>query len=236
MTQRLEPTQIGPAVHDAVANRLAEFGFTASADLLERLGKFGMLLALWGSKLNLTATPDDPDATAFHVVDSLMPLILAARPENRPLTGMFDQGLRVLDLGSGAGFPALILAAATHAHFTMLEARRKRASFLAVAASEMRLDNIRVDSNYRADSDLEPSYDVVTARAFAEPAVALRTAAAALKPGGRALLYLSAAQQPEVAAAFISVAGFEPLEVVSYELQRRDCAAAHLLAVAHRSI
>lgn len=234
MPSRLEPAQIGPAARDAVAERLAEFGFTASTDLLERLGKFATLLALWGSKLNLTAAPDDPDATAFHIVDSLMPLILATHPENATLAGMFDSGMRVLDLGSGAGFPALILAAATHAHFTMLEARRKRASFLAVAASEMRLDNIRVDSNYRADSDLEPAYDVVTARAFAEPAVAIRTAAAALKPGGRALLYLSAAQHPEVAAAIAAAPEFEPPGIVAYELKRRDCTVAHLLAVVRR--
>jgi 16S rRNA (guanine527-N7)-methyltransferase len=234
MTQRLETAQIGPAIREAVAARLADFGFTANADLLERLGKFAMLLALWGSKLNLTASPNDPDATAFHIVDSLMPLILAAHPENIPLAGIFDQGVRVLDLGSGAGFPALILAAATHAHFTMLEARRKRASFLAVAASEMRLDNARVDSNYRADSDLEPSYDVVTARAFAEPVVAIRTASAALKPGGRLLLYLGASQQAEVVAAFASVPGFDTPETIAYELKRQNCAIAHLLVVARR--
>ena len=86
--------------------------------------------------------------------------------------------MRVLDLGSGAGFPSLILAAACAADFTLLEARRKRASFLTVAAAEMGLANVRVEPSRTDSMTLEPVFDVVTARAFAEPAIVYRTAAA----------------------------------------------------------
>jgi 16S rRNA G527 N7-methylase RsmG len=71
------------------------------------------------------------------------PEMLAARAD---LTKAFAAGSRVLDLGSGAGFPALILAAACDADFLLMEARRKRASFLRVTAAEMGLANVQVDS------------------------------------------------------------------------------------------
>ena len=87
--------------------------------------------------MNLTAHPEDPEEIAFHVIDSVMPVVLASL--NGPLHGTFDKGSTVLDLGSGAGFPGLVLAAASPANFTLIESRRKRASFLQVARAEMRL-------------------------------------------------------------------------------------------------
>jgi 16S rRNA G527 N7-methylase RsmG len=225
------------------------------------------------------------------------------------LADAFVSGSRVLDLGSGAGFPALILAAACDADFLLMEARRKRASFLRVTAAEMGLSNVQVDSaradpaalrrvyletshtetrtsrpvgaessrasaadmrtarlqtltprtdttafsrEVRADSSpgeaeaslgdrvgssraatvalpkiqvgssrrttgaLRGVFDVVTARAFAEPAIVFETAAAALKDGGRVILYASAAQREAIERA--SAALFEPPVFLPYSL------------------
>ena len=51
----------------------------------------------------------------------------------------------MLDIGSGAGFPGLVIAAAINASVTLVEARRKRATFLTEAVIEMGLKNVRVE-------------------------------------------------------------------------------------------
>jgi 16S rRNA (guanine527-N7)-methyltransferase len=220
-----------------VARELADSGCETffRAGFLHRIETFATELARWGSKLNLTAAPDDPVEIAFHVIDSLAPLMLAQKAGPTVLAEAFASGTRVLDLGSGAGFPGLILAAACDAEFVLVEARRKRASFLSVTAAAMGLANVRVEAS-RADSTvLEPVFDLVTARAFAEPAIALQTAAAALRPGGLAMLYASPPQRPAIEAA--CAGDFEPPALLGYEVARGVTGVArvpHVLAVARR--
>ena len=111
---------------------------------VQRMAIFGALLAVWGAKTNLTAHPDDAVETAFHIIDSMMPLVLAKNPNWGELASAFAPGTRILDFGSGAGFPGLILASACDAHFVLAEARQKRASFLKIAAAELDLRNVEV--------------------------------------------------------------------------------------------
>jgi 16S rRNA (guanine(527)-N(7))-methyltransferase RsmG len=231
MTTALDdPGEVAAAARTIVEDFLAQVGYQPpKEEFFRRIEKFAAALALWGSKLNLTSAPNDPAEIALHVIDSLAPLILAERAEGSFLAGAFAAGARVLDLGSGAGFPSLILAAACDANFTLLEARRKRASFLTVTAGEMGLSNVRVDAT-RADTlTLGPEFETVTARAFAEPAIVYRTAASALKPGGRLILYTSLSQKAVVERA--SLDGFERPVFVGYEVPRGAATVAHLIAV-----
>jgi 16S rRNA (guanine527-N7)-methyltransferase len=216
-----------------VAGELADSGCEAiRAGFLDRIETFAIELALWGSKLNLTAAPDQPAEIAFHVIDSLAPLLLARKASHQVLLEGFASGVRVLDLGSGAGFPGLILGAACDAEFVLVEARRKRASFLSVTAAAMGLANVRVESS-RADSTaLEPVFDVVTARAFAAPAMAVNAAAMALRAGGRAILYATPAQRPAIEAACAGC--FESTAFFGYEVARGAVGVAHALAIARR--
>jgi len=141
----VNPKAIGRETRDLLENRYEELdSVPAVIEFLARIERFAATLALWGSRTNLTAHPEDPSEVAFHIIDSLAPLTIASHPEGSILRGCFTSGRRVLDLGSGAGFPGLVLAAACEAHFTLVEARHKRASFLKTAATEMGLDNVTV--------------------------------------------------------------------------------------------
>ena len=144
--------------------------------------------------MNLTAHPDDPEEIAFHVIDSLMPLVLALDPSSI-LHGEFVRERRLLDLGSGAGFPGLVLAAASPAHFTLVESRRRRASFLQVATAEMGLTNVTIEGRRIEAGDAAGQYDVVLARAFGDPTDFFAIAAKALKPDGLAVLYANPSQR-----------------------------------------
>ncbi len=182
------------------------------------------LLALWGARTNLTARPNDPAETAFHILDSLIPLLIAARPDGTAIRGMLGEklgkGRRVLDLGSGAGFPGLVLAAASDAHFTLSESRRKRASFLSVAVAEMGLDNAVVESTRAEVEDVTRDYDAMTARAIGHWPSLWRIAAAALRPGAIAILYVARDQPLDMDLARAS--GFASYRRVQYEADRES--------------
>jgi 16S rRNA (guanine527-N7)-methyltransferase len=216
-------------VNDSVAP-LLPLGF------LDRIERLAAALATWGARMNLTAEPEEPSEMAFHIIDSLAPLILASRDDGAFLLDTFSAGKRALDLGSGAGFPGLVLAAASEAHFTLAESRRKRASFLTVTASEMGLHNVTVEAAYVRESQVEPvlerAFDVVTARAFGDPASVYRLAAAALKPGGFAILYANPSQRLQLEEAGAS--GLCEYQRLAYEVERGDSSVNRILAVWRR--
>jgi 16S rRNA (guanine527-N7)-methyltransferase len=189
--------QIGAATRALVKTNLGGYPeFVSSGGFLERMQILAAELARWGARFNLTAAPDDPAKLAFHILDSLMPLVLAAHQPAGLLGQNFMPGNRILDLGSGAGFPGLVLAAASDANFVLVESRRKRASFLRTAIGAMGLGNVEIDSQYRRV--FGPEFDMVTARAFARPAEFYEVAITALKPAGIALLYASERQRDEI--------------------------------------
>jgi 16S rRNA (guanine527-N7)-methyltransferase len=195
---------------------------------IDKIGTFAAALALWGAKLNLTSEPENPDEIAFHVIDSLMPLVIASRAGSS-LAGAFAPKVQALDLGSGAGFPGLILAAASEARFTLVEARRKRATFLDTAAHEMGLSNVEIDPAYRDVAGFRPDFDTVMARAFGRPSQFYPIAARALRPGGRAILYANPEQRLDLDQA--EGAGLIAYERIPYEVKRGRSATRRILAV-----
>jgi 16S rRNA (guanine527-N7)-methyltransferase len=164
-----------------------------TASFLERMERFGTVLALWGTRINLTAKPEDPAEVAFHIADSLMPL--------KFVPDTLAEGMRVLDFGSGAGFPGLVLASACDAQFTLAEARQKRASFLKVAAAEIGLDNTQILSARLEEKAVVPDFHAVLSRASGAPADFHAIAAGALLPEGLAILYSTPSQRLDLASA-----------------------------------
>jgi 16S rRNA G527 N7-methylase RsmG len=207
----------------------------------ERIEKLASAVALWGVRMNLTAAPSDPAELAFHVLDSLGPLVVGSQPTTQlwsaALTKAFGEGSRVLDLGAGAGFPGLVLAAATNAKFVLAEARRKRASFLAVTAGEMGLRNARVEGGQMAPATIasgdamtkEGGFDTVVARAFAQPTEFHQMAAAALRPRGLAILYANPGQ--ELALGSARSFGMGEVREFGYPISRDNRTVNRILAV-----
>ncbi|MBV8771200.1 MAG: class I SAM-dependent methyltransferase [Deltaproteobacteria bacterium] len=228
-------------VRAIVAQFLGTIGLRFEAiPFLERIHRLAALIALWGIRINLTAAPTDPCELAFHIIDSLAPFICCYEL----LCREFGPHSRVLDLGSGAGFPGLVLASASPANFTLVENRRKRANFLTVAAAEMCLKNVLVEqrlltqaqSSFAVSSEhvieLSPApssladmrrpwragFDVVTARAFA-PAAAFHSAAGpTLRRGGVAIFYANPGQ--DLARNEAANAALGDFRAVSYSIPR----------------
>jgi 16S rRNA (guanine527-N7)-methyltransferase len=232
--------EIGMATRELVEKYLREWSkFVPNQEFLSRMEVFAVELARWGAKMNLTAAPEDPTELAFHILDSLMPLVLEA-DEAAGLAPNFAAGKRILDLGSGAGFPGLVLAAATEAEFLLVESRRKRVSFLRTAIGAMGLSNVEVDSQYRRA--FAPEFDVVTARAFAQPEKFYEVAATALKPGGITMLYASERQREEIEKILLArheIAMFhdyEPQRMTAGPGGKESASPRHLIVVSRKAV
>jgi 16S rRNA (guanine527-N7)-methyltransferase len=231
--------EIGAATRALVETYLGSYPeFDSSGGFLERIQIFAAELARWGAKFNLTAAPDDPAELAFHILDSLMPLVLAAHEPTGPLAESFTPGKRILDLGSGAGFPGLVLAAATETEFVLVESRRKRASFLKTVVGAMGLGSVEIDSQYR--TVFVPEFDMVTARAFARPAKFYEVAVTALKPNGIGLLYASERQRGDIETSLnqwrcISrFYRYEPPRLMNHSRQAGADSSGHLIVMSRR--
>ncbi len=192
---------------------------------LERMASFAQILGLWGVRANLTAKPNDPTEIAFHTADSLMPLVV--------LPDAFRAGTRILDFGSGAGFPGLILASACTARFTLVEARQKRASFLKVAAAELGLENVEVQAVRLEPAAVSSTFNAVLSRASGPSADFYAISGAALLPAGTAILYASPSQRLDlVSAQNHALAGYRRY---TYKLLRGDVTVDRVLAVWHKT-
>ena len=154
-----------------------------------------------------TALRDPAAAVDLHVADALVALELERVRTAR----------RIADLGSGAGFPGLVLAAALPAAaVALVEASGRKSRFLSRAAEAMGLANVEI-VDARAESWPEGlvSRDVVTARAVAALPVLVEYAAPLLAPGGAFVAWKGrrdAAEERDGAAAAAET-GLEVAEV-----------------------
>ena len=96
---------------------------------------------------------------------------------------LLDRSLPVADIGSGAGFPGLVLALLGY-RMTLLEPRRKRRLFLLLALSELGLSDVTVEGTRIEDREAFPSPTQFTARAVAPPDVLLGLVSGAAAAGG----------------------------------------------------
>jgi 16S rRNA (guanine527-N7)-methyltransferase len=138
-------------------------------------------LKKWGQKINLTAIKDERDIVIKHVLDSLSYLhgFVAA------------QGLRLLDMGSGAGFPALpIKIACPGISITMVDSVKKKASFLRHIIRTLKLTETSIIDARTEELSVQflSTFDIVTARAFADMKSAITVGMPLLKPGGLMVL------------------------------------------------
>ena len=172
---------------------LLQAGVKAAGDTLERLNAYRELLEDWNTRMDLTSVPQG-DTVARHFVDSLLPL---------GQEGLFPQGCRIIDVGTGAGFPGLALAIARpDCAVTLLEAQGKRCQFLRAVCEALHVDNAeviqeRAETLGRAEGRRE-SYDRAVARAVAPLNILCEYLLPFVKTGGLALCWKGPAAADEM--------------------------------------
>ncbi len=175
-----------------IAKRLTENGIPFLPDLPEKLETDLRLLLEWNGKMDLTAVEGEEELLDKHLVDSLTVLKTALIPE----------GASLIDVGTGAGFPGLILAMARpDCEVTLLDSQRKRLAFLEAVAEEAHVRNIHLVHARAEDGGRNPSlrerFDIAAARAVAPLAVLCEYLLPYVRVGGRALCWKGPALDTE---------------------------------------
>lgn len=177
--------------------------FNVSHETTLRLVAYADLLRHWQKRINLVAPSTIPDLWHRHFADSAQ---LAALIHPIARTKASGPPLRLVDLGSGAGFPGLVLAIMLREHgvaVTLIDSDVRKCAFLREAA---RLAGVTVDiatgriENSAIQSTLQ-RFDVITARALAPLDRLLGLAAEYMAVDGCALLLKGRDSSREVAEA-----------------------------------
>lgn len=140
-------------------------------------------LKAWNASTNLTSITVDEDIVVKHFIDSLAALS----------ADVISQGVKVLDVGSGAGFPGIPMKIVRPDLFvTLLEPAHKKASFLHFVVGVLRLPGVSIvaETLERFITERGGQFDYVVTRALRYDIV-LRFARSLLKQGGKILLYTS---------------------------------------------
>lgn len=179
-----------------LAEGVAGLGVETDAAAPARLARYHRLLCEWNTRMNLTGDTDFAVALCRHYLDSLAPL---------RLEGLFARGARLIDVGSGAGFPGLPLAIVRpDLRVTLLDALQKRISFLSAVVEDLGLTNVRLVHARAEDGARAPEhrerYDLAVARAVAPLPVLCELLLPFVAVGGRMLCYKGPAAQDELEA------------------------------------
>lgn len=189
-------TSNGDLVREQLSGAVAEFGLDAEAVRWDRLGH---LLSMWqrfGRAFNLSGASDQAGLLE-HVLEGLQVVALARRIGWAP-------GQRWVDVGSGAGFPGLIVAACLELPVTLVEPRERRAAFLDLAVHEIGRSDCHVlrghveEQRWRAIRKgdlLEGGFDWASARAVWDPLTWIKIARGWVRPGGIVVVHV----RPDVA-------------------------------------
>jgi 16S rRNA (guanine527-N7)-methyltransferase len=132
-------------------------------------------------RLGLVSAGDISQVVRRHTADSILFALVRA-----PAAGE-----RWADVGSGAGFPGLVLATCyPETRFTLVEPQKRRAGFLELQIADLGLPNAQVDAR-RLEEVEEAEFDAAVARALANPAQALRSMVRVLRTDGVAVVAAS---------------------------------------------
>ena len=168
--------------------------------------------------MNLTGITERREVIVKHYIDSLLPACL--------LSDFPKDGARLLDLGSGAGFPGIPLAIAFPAlHLTLMDSLNKRIVYLTEEIAKLGLQDHTEALHARAEelarqAGQREAYDYCSSRAVARLAVLSEYCIPFVKVGGQMLAYKAGEIEEELAEAQFAIKklGAETEQVVSFSL------------------
>ena len=176
------------------------------------------LLISWNDKINLTAITDENGVLYKHFLDSLSLM------KYTDLAGM-----KILDVGTGAGFPGIPLAIMNpDAEFVLLDSLNKRITYLNEVINSLGLTNVKCFHGRAEDfaykKDFRESFDIVVSRAVANLSTLSEYCIPFVKKGGKFISYKSEKSDEEIKSALkaISILGGKKSEIFNYDLNYDD--------------
>ncbi|MDR1464044.1 MAG: 16S rRNA (guanine(527)-N(7))-methyltransferase RsmG [Oscillospiraceae bacterium] len=183
----------------AIRAAAADAGVALNRMAAEQLEHYALRLLRENEKYNLTAITAPEEVLYKHFLDSLLPLAKFPPPE----------GASLLDVGTGAGFPGLVIAIARpDLRVTLLDSAGKKVRFLAETACELGVParTLQGRAEELARGELRGRFDLVTARAVAALPVLCEYCLPLVKPGGAFLALKGQQGREELAQAARAIA------------------------------
>ncbi|WP_432648107.1 16S rRNA (guanine(527)-N(7))-methyltransferase RsmG [Mitsuokella sp.] len=188
----------------------AGYGLTLSEEQLRQFTRYYELLIEWNEKMNLTAITEEHEVAVKHMVDSLTAYD----------TSLFQDGVSVIDVGTGAGFPGLPLKIfCPGIKLTLMDSLNKRVKFLQTVVTELGLQNVecvhaRAEEGAR-NKKYREQFDLAVSRAVARLPILCEYCLPFVKRGGHflALKGRAFAEEVEEAQKAIKVMGGSHTEV-----------------------
>lgn len=181
---------------DLLRDGARELGVELTGEQLDLLDRFAMQLIETNKTLNLTRIREPDEIVTGHYLDSFTCLAAAdIRPNSR-----------VIDIGTGAGFPGVpIKVARPDLDVTLLDSSRKKLGFIEEAAAELGIEDIALVHSRAEDAGRDPNhrgrYDVAFARALADMTILAELGLPLVKVGGMLIAQKSEAADKEIEAA-----------------------------------
>lgn len=182
-------------MREQLAQGLEQLGLTPPEGAVERMAGYGAWLLEQNKVMNLTALREPGEVAALHFLDSAA-LLGCAELEGRSL----------VDVGTGAGFPGMVLKLLVPSlRLTLVDSLGKRLDWLSTVCARLGLEDV-VLRHARAEElarepEVRESFDLATARAVADLRVLCELCLPLVRPGGLFLAMKADACQEEVNAA-----------------------------------
>lgn len=180
-------------------------------DVFNKLNKYKDLLIEWNKKFNLTTIIEEKDIFLKHFYDSLY------------LSTECDfTDKKICDIGTGAGFPGMVLAIVFgEGNFTLMESNNKKIIFLEAVKADLSLDNVSIISARAEDYGKKNRelFDVITCRAVSALNIILELSTSMLKVNGKFIPMKSNVEEElKNARNNIDKLSYKLIKEVEYEL------------------
>lgn len=187
----------------------------------EMLQLYYEILVEWNGKMNLTAITEYKDVILKHFLDSAL-ILKSEYFINR-------EHASVLDIGTGAGFPGIVLAILCPQHtFTLVDSLMKRIEFLHIIKEELQLDHVSLHHGRAEDLghqiEFRNQFDFVVSRAVAELPVLLEYSIPFVKEQGYFVSYKGkrCREEVEISHRALEELSAEIVEVEEYSLAKES--------------
>ncbi|CEH36051.1 16S rRNA (guanine(527)-N(7))-methyltransferase RsmG [Romboutsia lituseburensis] len=198
---------------------LEDLGIKANDKMLDNFNIYREILVDWNQKMNLTGIEDEKEVFIKHFLDSVSSV------EN----GYIKDGISLIDVGTGAGFPGLPLKICLeNINLTLLDSLNKRINFLQEVSNNLGLENVEFIHGRAEDfgklEEYREQYDVATARAVAGLPILMEFCVPFVKVGGYfvCLKGPNANLELEESKSAMEVLGLEFVEKIDIELPETD--------------
>ncbi len=190
----------------------SKYNIDLSEEKLEKFEKYYSLLIEYNEKFNITAITNKEEVIIKHFIDSVLGL-------------KYIDKLKMVDVGSGGGFPAIPLKIMNEdLDLTLIESTGKKANFLEIVAKELNFKNAKI-YNERAEDiskkkEFRENFDICTARAVARLNTLTEYCLPLVKVGGKFISYKgNSEEEVKEAETSINILGGKLNNVDKYTLE-----------------